>query len=76
MSHPAKKVALPDHITYDMVVEALKALGLESGYSTTVTLSTSEVTVEMGVPSGGGSIRRTYITASNWPVRFQPKEET
>jgi hypothetical protein len=66
-----RSITMPDRITYDAVVAALNALGLDSGDNIQVTMSTDKVTVETGRLDS--SLTRTY-TVNGFSVRYGPKE--
>jgi hypothetical protein len=72
-SYPIKQVALPDEITFDMVTQALKALGLERGNSAHVEIAGDQVTVTIAPAGGYGSIQRVY-PVNTGPVRYVPRE--
>jgi len=69
---PIRRVTLPDEITFDMVTQALKALGLERGNSIEVDIVGDEVTVRMGMSGGYGSIGLYLL--SDTPLKLSTKQ--
>jgi hypothetical protein len=70
--NPPRTVALPDRITFDMVSQALVALGLSrSTDKVAVSIDGDEVVVTIK-PAMGGRLVRTY-EVNGYETRFAPR---